>query len=140
MKEQVLRSILGHMGGFTDEQISPGSAPRGGVNITVAHITRGPAPSMLHFCRFDLFLSFKMFFYHHIHHCLCPKTRRTLFLLKLGSFQFAILKIAFTILSIVLYTNDLFDLSDVSPVTLSLILTFHFFCLFDLFNILLQHQ
>lgn len=45
--------------------------------------------------------------------------RRTLFLLKLGSFQFAVLKIAFTILSIVLYTNDLFDLSDVSALALA---------------------
>lgn len=77
----------------------------------------------------------RCFFYHHIHQRLCPKTRRTLFLLKLGAFQFAVLKIAFTILSIVLYTNDLFDVSDVSPVTLSLPLTFHFVCLFDLFNI-----
>ncbi|KAM3860827.1 organic solute transporter subunit alpha [Diretmus argenteus] len=40
-------------------------------------------------------------------------TRRSLFLLKLGSFQFAVLKIAFTILSIVLYTNGNFDIADV---------------------------
>ncbi|KAM8731759.1 organic solute transporter subunit alpha [Acanthopagrus schlegelii] len=50
--------------------------------------------------------------------CLCLPfvaiTRRTLFLLKLGSFQFAVLKIVFTILSIVLYTNGTFDLSDLS--------------------------
>lgn len=48
--------------------------------------------------------------------CLClPQvtiTRRTLFLLKLGSFQFAILKIVFTLLSIFLWTNGTFDLSD----------------------------
>ncbi|XP_075907250.1 organic solute transporter subunit alpha [Nelusetta ayraudi] len=41
-------------------------------------------------------------------------TRRTLFLLKLGSFQFAVLKLAFTVLSVVLYTNGTFDLSDLS--------------------------
>ncbi|XP_008305803.1 organic solute transporter subunit alpha [Cynoglossus semilaevis] len=48
--------------------------------------------------------------------CLCLPyvhiTRRTLFLLKLGSFQFALLKIVFTILSIVLWTNGTFDLAD----------------------------
>lgn len=50
--------------------------------------------------------------------CCCPClpqvgiTRRSLFLLKLGSFQFAVLKIAFTVLSIVLYTNDNFNLTD----------------------------
>ncbi|XP_030204528.1 organic solute transporter subunit alpha [Gadus morhua] len=50
--------------------------------------------------------------------CCCPClpqvgiTRRSLFLLKLGSFQFAVLKIAFTVLSIVLYTNNHFDLTD----------------------------
>lgn len=50
--------------------------------------------------------------------CCCPClphveiTRRTLFLLKLGSFQFALLKIAFTILSIVLWTNKNFLLTD----------------------------
>lgn len=50
--------------------------------------------------------------------CCCPClphvaiTRRSLFLLKLGSFQFAVLKIAFTVLSIVLYTNGNFHLSD----------------------------
>ncbi|XP_068438245.1 organic solute transporter subunit alpha [Clinocottus analis] len=50
--------------------------------------------------------------------CLCLPhvaiTRRTLFLLKLGSFQFALLKIVFTILSIVLWTNGTFDLSDLT--------------------------
>lgn len=50
--------------------------------------------------------------------CLCLPhvaiTRRSLFLLKLGSFQFALLKIVFTILSIVLWTNKNFDLSDLS--------------------------
>ncbi|KAM8881808.1 organic solute transporter subunit alpha [Synchiropus picturatus] len=52
--------------------------------------------------------------------CCCPClphveiTRRSLFLLKLGSFQFALLKIVFTILSIVLWTNGTFDLSDLS--------------------------
>ncbi|XP_049421066.1 organic solute transporter subunit alpha [Epinephelus fuscoguttatus] len=52
--------------------------------------------------------------------CCCPClpraaiTRRSLFLLKLGSFQFALLKIAFTILSIVLSTNGTFDLADLS--------------------------
>ncbi|XP_076014334.1 organic solute transporter subunit alpha isoform X2 [Genypterus blacodes] len=48
--------------------------------------------------------------------CLCLPhvaiTRRSLFLLKLGSFQFALLKIVFTILSIVLWTNGTFDLAD----------------------------
>ncbi|XP_071382169.1 organic solute transporter subunit alpha [Centroberyx affinis] len=50
--------------------------------------------------------------------CCCPClphvaiTRRSLFLLKLGSFQFALLKIVFTILSIVLWTNGNFDLAD----------------------------
>ncbi|KAF7661749.1 hypothetical protein LDENG_00253630 [Lucifuga dentata] len=39
-------------------------------------------------------------------------TRRSLFLLKLGSFQFALLKIVFTILSIVLWTNGTFDLTN----------------------------
>ncbi|KAA8580835.1 organic solute transporter subunit alpha [Etheostoma spectabile] len=52
--------------------------------------------------------------------CCCPClpyvaiTRRSLFLLKLGSFQFALLKIVFTILSIVLSTNGTFDLADLS--------------------------
>ncbi|KAK5850224.1 hypothetical protein PBY51_014490 [Eleginops maclovinus] len=50
--------------------------------------------------------------------CLCLPhvaiTRRSLFLLKLGSFQFAILKIVMTILSIVLWTNGTFDLSDLT--------------------------
>lgn len=54
-------------------------------------------------------------FYGYIKICfLCSNSRRSLFLLKLGSFQFAVLKIIFTILSIVLYTNGNFDLSDVS--------------------------
>lgn len=65
--------------------------------------------------------------------CLHPKYRRSLFLLKLGSFQFAVLKIVFTILSIVLYTNGLFDLSDVSRVTSNIVS----FLLLDLFGILL---
>ncbi|XP_074477598.1 organic solute transporter subunit alpha isoform X1 [Sebastes fasciatus] len=52
--------------------------------------------------------------------CCCPClphvaiTRRSLFLLKLGSFQFALLKIVFTILSIVLSTNGTFNLADLS--------------------------
>lgn len=52
--------------------------------------------------------------------CCCPClphvaiTRRTLFLLKLGSFQFALLKVVFTILSIILWTNGNFDLSDLN--------------------------
>lgn len=50
--------------------------------------------------------------------CLCLPhvaiTRRSLFLLKLGSFQFAVLKIVFTILSIVLWTNGTFDVADMS--------------------------
>ncbi|XP_015810816.1 organic solute transporter subunit alpha [Nothobranchius furzeri] len=52
--------------------------------------------------------------------CCCPClphvaiTRRTLFLLKLGSFQFALLKIVFTILSIVLWYNKNFDVADTS--------------------------
>ncbi|KAL6462725.1 hypothetical protein MHYP_G00291470 [Metynnis hypsauchen] len=44
---------------------------------------------------------------------LVPVTRRCLFLLKLGSFQFAVLKVVFTILSIVLWTNDNYDPSGV---------------------------
>ncbi|XP_061661276.1 organic solute transporter subunit alpha [Syngnathoides biaculeatus] len=50
--------------------------------------------------------------------CLCLPyaaiTRRSLFLLKLGSFQFAVLKVVFTILSIVLWTNGTFDLADLN--------------------------
>ncbi|XP_042366380.1 organic solute transporter subunit alpha [Plectropomus leopardus] len=50
--------------------------------------------------------------------CLCLPyvaiTRRSLFLLKLGSFQFALLKIVFTVLSIVLYTNGTFNLADLT--------------------------
>uniref|UniRef100_A0A3P8U1D7 Solute carrier family 51 member A n=1 Tax=Amphiprion percula TaxID=161767 RepID=A0A3P8U1D7_AMPPE len=50
--------------------------------------------------------------------CLCLPhvaiTRRSLFLLKLGAFQFALLKTIFTMLSIVLYTNGTFALSDLS--------------------------
>ncbi|XP_067434436.1 organic solute transporter subunit alpha [Thunnus thynnus] len=50
--------------------------------------------------------------------CLCLPhvtiTRGTLFLLKLGSFQFALLKLVFTILSIVLWTNGKFDLADMN--------------------------
>lgn len=52
--------------------------------------------------------------------CCCPClphvaiTRRSLFLLKLGSFQFAVLKIVFTVLSIVLWTNGTFDLADLT--------------------------
>ncbi|XP_012718433.2 organic solute transporter subunit alpha [Fundulus heteroclitus] len=52
--------------------------------------------------------------------CCCPClphvsiTRRTLFLLKLGSFQFAILKLVFTILSIILWTNGNFNVQDMS--------------------------
>ncbi|MCI4391632.1 hypothetical protein PGIGA_G00136710 [Pangasianodon gigas] len=42
-----------------------------------------------------------------------PITRRSLFMLKLGSFQFALLKMVFTILSIVLWTNGNFDVTDV---------------------------
>ncbi|XP_029004875.1 organic solute transporter subunit alpha [Betta splendens] len=50
--------------------------------------------------------------------CLCLPhvaiTRRSLFLLKLGSFQFALLKIVFTILSIVLWTNGIYDVADLT--------------------------
>ncbi|CAJ1082301.1 organic solute transporter subunit alpha [Xyrichtys novacula] len=52
--------------------------------------------------------------------CCCPClpyvaiTKRSLFLLKLGSFQFALLKPVFTILSIVLWTNGTFNLADLS--------------------------
>ncbi|KAK2859396.1 hypothetical protein Q5P01_004016 [Channa striata] len=50
--------------------------------------------------------------------CLCLPfvaiTRRSLFLLKLGSFQFALLKIVFTILSIVLWTNGNFELKTIT--------------------------
>ncbi|KAJ8375616.1 hypothetical protein SKAU_G00061960 [Synaphobranchus kaupii] len=38
--------------------------------------------------------------------------RRTLFLLKLGSFQFALLKTVFSILSIILWTNENFDVAN----------------------------
>ncbi|KAG5283996.1 hypothetical protein AALO_G00021800 [Alosa alosa] len=41
-----------------------------------------------------------------------PVTRRTIFLLKLGSLQYAIMKTALSIFSIVLWTNGNFDLSD----------------------------
>ncbi|KAK2814797.1 hypothetical protein Q7C36_023063 [Tachysurus vachellii] len=41
-----------------------------------------------------------------------PITRRSLFMLKLGSFQFALLKVVFTILSIVLWTNKNYDVAD----------------------------
>ncbi|XP_034562380.1 organic solute transporter subunit alpha [Notolabrus celidotus] len=52
--------------------------------------------------------------------CCCPClpyvaiTKRSLFLLKLGSFQFALLKPVFTILSIVLWTNGTFNLADLT--------------------------
>ncbi|XP_028822073.1 organic solute transporter subunit alpha [Denticeps clupeoides] len=41
-----------------------------------------------------------------------PVTRRNLFMLKLGAFQFALLKVVFTVLSMVLYFNGNFDVSD----------------------------
>ncbi|GAA6086508.1 organic solute transporter subunit alpha isoform X1 [Tachysurus ichikawai] len=41
-----------------------------------------------------------------------PITRRSLFMLKLGSFQFALLKLVFTILSIALWTNENYDVAD----------------------------
>ncbi|KAJ8278152.1 hypothetical protein GJAV_G00084450 [Gymnothorax javanicus] len=50
--------------------------------------------------------------------CCCPclprvaVTRRTLFLLKLGAFQFALLKPVLSILSIILWTNGNFDVAD----------------------------
>ncbi|XP_054611832.1 organic solute transporter subunit alpha-like isoform X1 [Dunckerocampus dactyliophorus] len=48
--------------------------------------------------------------------CLClprvPMSRRMLFLLKLGALQYAILKTVLSVLSIVLWTNGNFDLSD----------------------------
>ncbi|XP_028655254.1 organic solute transporter subunit alpha [Erpetoichthys calabaricus] len=52
--------------------------------------------------------------------CCCPClpypriTRRTLFWLKLGTFQFALLRLVFTFLSIVLWTNGNFDAYDLS--------------------------
>uniref|UniRef100_A0A3B5L9U8 Solute carrier family 51 member A n=1 Tax=Xiphophorus couchianus TaxID=32473 RepID=A0A3B5L9U8_9TELE len=52
--------------------------------------------------------------------CCCPClphvaiTGRTLFLLKLGSFQFALLKLIFTLLSIILWTDGNFNLQDMS--------------------------
>ncbi|XP_064188768.1 organic solute transporter subunit alpha isoform X1 [Anguilla rostrata] len=52
--------------------------------------------------------------------CCCPClprvaiTRRTLFLLKLGSFQFALLKTVLSILSIILWTNGNFDVADMA--------------------------
>ncbi|KAK5603277.1 Organic solute transporter subunit alpha [Crenichthys baileyi] len=58
--------------------------------------------------------------------CCCPClphvaiTRRTLFLLKLGSFQFALLKVIFTLLSIILWTNKNFNLQDVSATGVAL--------------------
>ncbi|XP_056141464.1 organic solute transporter subunit alpha-like [Lampris incognitus] len=48
--------------------------------------------------------------------CLClplvPMTRRMLFLMKLGALQYAILKTVLSVLSIILWTNGNFDLSD----------------------------
>ncbi|XP_066534158.1 organic solute transporter subunit alpha [Hoplias malabaricus] len=50
--------------------------------------------------------------------CCCPclprvsVTRQSLFILKLGAFQFAVLKVVFTILSIVLWTNGNFNVAD----------------------------
>lgn len=50
--------------------------------------------------------------------CCCPclpnvqVNRRSLFMLKLGAFQFAILKVVFTILSIILWTNGNYDVAD----------------------------
>ncbi|MEQ2299128.1 Organic solute transporter subunit alpha [Ameca splendens] len=58
--------------------------------------------------------------------CCCPClphvaiTRRTLFLLKLGSFQFALLKLIFTLLSIILWTNNNFNLQDISATGVAL--------------------
>lgn len=52
--------------------------------------------------------------------CCCPclpspaVTKRNLFILKLGSFQFAVLKLVLTIFSIVLWTNGNFDPADVA--------------------------
>ncbi|XP_017309062.1 organic solute transporter subunit alpha [Ictalurus punctatus] len=43
-----------------------------------------------------------------------PITRRSLFMLKLAAFQFALLKVVFTILSIILWTNKNFDIADMS--------------------------
>ncbi|KAI5620023.1 organic solute transporter subunit alpha, partial [Silurus asotus] len=43
-----------------------------------------------------------------------PITRRSLFMLKLGSFQFALLKVVFTILSIILWTNGNFKVTDMN--------------------------
>ncbi|XP_063063467.1 organic solute transporter subunit alpha [Engraulis encrasicolus] len=43
-----------------------------------------------------------------------PVTRRSLFMLKLGSFQFALLKMIFTIISIVLWTNGNYDVADLN--------------------------
>lgn len=44
-----------------------------------------------------------------------PLTRQLLFWLKVGALQYAILKTALSVLSVVLWTNGNFDLSDVSP-------------------------
>ncbi|KAL4624873.1 organic solute transporter subunit alpha-like [Arapaima gigas] len=58
--------------------------------------------------------------------CCCPClppagiTRRTLFLLKLGSYQFALLKTIFSIFSIVLWTNKIFNPEDASVTGLAL--------------------
>ncbi|XP_042570368.1 organic solute transporter subunit alpha [Cyprinus carpio] len=43
-----------------------------------------------------------------------PITRKSLFILKLGSYQFALLKLVLTILSIVLWSNGNFSLAEVS--------------------------
>uniref|UniRef100_A0A8C2HKT4 Solute carrier family 51 alpha subunit n=1 Tax=Cyprinus carpio TaxID=7962 RepID=A0A8C2HKT4_CYPCA len=43
-----------------------------------------------------------------------PITRKSLFILKLGSYQFALLKLVLTILSIVLWSNGNFSVGDVS--------------------------
>ncbi|XP_072546153.1 organic solute transporter subunit alpha [Salminus brasiliensis] len=52
--------------------------------------------------------------------CCCPclpnvqVNRQSLFILKLGAFQFALLKVIFTILSIILWTNDNYDVADLN--------------------------
>lgn len=45
-----------------------------------------------------------------------PFIRRLFFWLKVGALQYAILKTVLSVLSVVLWTNGNFDLSDVSPV------------------------
>lgn len=130
-RENVLRPFLGHMGMFPVHKSVAGGVVgsiwkllEGVGGLLMLHMENVPpflfnaSLLLLRFIILPLvFWVMGLFFFLGYLLCFHPKSRRSLFLLKLGSFQFAVLKIVFTILSIVLYTNDLFDLSDVSRVT-----------------------